>query len=94
MAGRMRYGDAQARQIFRDLIDMLADLANTQHEVRGALSSTRHLPIVLASGLIDQPSRCRGGVVCLFVCSNSGRNQPVLGKFRSVESQPTRPQCF
>src|SRR5258707_15300790 len=35
MARRMRgYDDAQARQIFRDLIDMPADVAITDHEVR------------------------------------------------------------
>ena len=35
MAGRMRgYDDAQARQIFRDLVDMPADVVVTDTEVR------------------------------------------------------------
>jgi len=56
MANRMRgYGDAQARQIFRDLIDMPADIAITNHEVRVRFHRRAHLPIVLASGLINKP---------------------------------------
>jgi hypothetical protein len=56
MAGRMRgYGDAQARQIFRDLIDMPADIVITDHEVTVRFHRRAHLPIVLASGLIDKP---------------------------------------
>jgi transposase len=56
MARRMRgYNDAQARQIFRDLIDMPADIAVTDHEVRVRFHRRAHLPIVLASGLIDKP---------------------------------------
>jgi hypothetical protein len=54
MARRMRgYGDAQARQIFRDLIDMPADIAITPKEVTVRFHRRAHLPIVLASGLID-----------------------------------------
>jgi hypothetical protein len=56
MARRMRgYNDAQARQIFRDLIDMPADVAITDNEVRVRFHRRAHLPIVLASGLIDKP---------------------------------------
>jgi hypothetical protein len=56
MARRMRgYNEAQARQIFRDLIDMPADIAITDHEVRVRFHRRAHLPIVLASGLIDKP---------------------------------------
>jgi len=56
MARRMRgYDDAQARQIFRDLIDMPADVAITDDEVRVRFHRRAHLPIVLASGLIDKP---------------------------------------
>jgi hypothetical protein len=56
MARRMRgYDDAQARQIFRDLIDMPADVAITDHEVRVRFHRRAHLPIVLASGLVDNP---------------------------------------
>jgi hypothetical protein len=55
MAGRMRgYGDAQARQIFRDLIDMPANVAITEREVRVRFHRRAHLPIVLASGLINK----------------------------------------
>jgi transposase len=56
MARRMRgYGDAQARQIFRDLIDTPADITVMDHEVRVRFHRRAHLPIVLASGLIDKP---------------------------------------
>ena len=57
MAGRMRsYEDAQARQIFRDLVDMPADVAISEHEVRVRFHRRAHLPIVLASGLFDKPT--------------------------------------
>jgi hypothetical protein len=56
MARRMRgYNDAQARQIFRDLIDMPADVAITENEITVRFHRRAHLPIVLASGLIDKP---------------------------------------
>jgi hypothetical protein len=56
MARRMRgYDDAQARQIFRDLIDMPADIAITESEITVRFHRRAHLPIVLASGLIDKP---------------------------------------
>jgi transposase len=56
MARRMRgYDDAQARQIFRDLIDMPADIAITENEIRVRFHRRAHLPIVLACGLIDKP---------------------------------------
>jgi hypothetical protein len=56
MARRMRgYDDAQARQIFRDLIDMPADVAITENEIRVRFHRRAHLPIVLASGLFDKP---------------------------------------
>lgn len=56
MARRMRgYDDAQARQIFRDLIDMPAQVTVTDHEVRVRFYRRAHLPIVLASGLFDKP---------------------------------------
>jgi len=55
-ARRMRgYDDAQARQIFRDLVDMPANVAVTPAEVRVRFHRRAHLPIVLASGLIDKP---------------------------------------
>jgi len=56
MARRMRgYDDAQARQIFRDLIDMPANVVITKDEVTVRFHRRAHLPIVLASGLFDKP---------------------------------------
>src|SRR5207342_3526724 len=56
MANRMRgYDDAWARQIFRDLIDMPADVSITKTEITVRFHRRAHLPIVLASGLIDKP---------------------------------------
>jgi hypothetical protein len=56
MASRMRgYDDAQARLIFRDLVDMPADVAITDGDVRVRFHRRAHLPIVLASGLLDKP---------------------------------------
>lgn len=56
MAKRMRgYADAQARQIFRDLIDAPADIAITDKEVVVAFHRRAHLPIIRASQLLDRP---------------------------------------
>jgi len=56
LARRMRgYADAQARQIFRDLVDLPAHLAVTQKEVLVRFERRAHLPILLASGLFDRP---------------------------------------
>lgn len=56
LAKRMRgYSDAQARQIFRDLIDMPADVTITEREIQVSFHRRAHLPIILSSGLIDQP---------------------------------------
>ena len=56
MARRMRgYADSQARQIFRDLIAMPADVIIEHGEVRVRFHRRAHLPIVLACGLIDKP---------------------------------------
>jgi len=56
MAHRMRgYDDAQARQIFRDLIDMPADVGIADSEITVRFHRRAHLPIVLASGLFDKP---------------------------------------
>ena len=53
MARRMRgYDDAQARLIFRDLIDMTADVAVTETDVTVRFHRRAHLPIVLASGIL------------------------------------------
>jgi hypothetical protein len=56
LARRMRgYADAQARHIFRDLIDTPADVCVTDSEVRVHFHRRAHLPIVLASGLLNTP---------------------------------------
>jgi len=55
MANRMRgYQDAQARQIFRDLVDMPANVAITDREVTVRFHRRAHLPIVLASDLFNK----------------------------------------
>lgn len=56
IAQRMRgYADSQARQIFRDLVDMPADVQVSENEVEIRFHRRAHLPIVIASGLLDQP---------------------------------------
>jgi len=55
-ARRMRgYADAQARHIFRDLVDMSADVAIAPDEIIVKLPRRAHLPILLASHLLDKP---------------------------------------
>lgn len=55
LARRMRgYGDAQARHIFRDLVDMPATVDITARDVTVAFHRRAHLPILMASGLFDQ----------------------------------------
>ena len=56
LAQRMRgYAECQARQIFRDLIDMPADVTITEREVQVRFHRRAHLPIIAASGLLDEP---------------------------------------
>jgi len=56
LARRMRgYSDAQARRIFRDLVDIPADVNVTADEVVVAFHRRAHLPIVVASGLLNTP---------------------------------------
>ena len=56
LARTMRgYADAQARQIFRDLIDMPATVDVTKTEVVVQFHRRAHLPIVMASGLLNKP---------------------------------------
>lgn len=55
VAQRMRgYGDAQARQIFRDLVDMSADVEVSEKEISVSFHRRAHLPIILASDLMDR----------------------------------------
>jgi hypothetical protein len=49
------YADAQARQIFRDLIDMPATVTVGETEVVVHFHRRAHLPIIMASGRLDQP---------------------------------------
>jgi hypothetical protein len=56
LAQKMRgYADAQARHIFRDLINLPATVDVNETEVRVRFHKRAHLPIVVASGLLDQP---------------------------------------
>jgi hypothetical protein len=56
LAQRMRgYSDAQARHLFRDIIDIPADISIENGEVRVQLHRRSHLPIILDSGLMNQP---------------------------------------
>jgi transposase len=56
LAQRMRgYADAQARQIFRDLINLPATVTVSAKEVEVSFHRRSHLPILLASGLFEQP---------------------------------------
>jgi len=54
-ANRMRgYADAQARQIFRDLIDLPATVKVSPSQVHVTFHRRAHLPILLASDLLAQ----------------------------------------
>ena len=55
IARRMRgYGDAQARQVFRDIVDTPADVTVTPRAVRVQFHRRAHLPILVASGLLNR----------------------------------------
>jgi len=49
--------DAQARQIFRDLIDMPADVTVTETDVIVCFHRRAHLPIILASDLLKTSTK-------------------------------------
>lgn len=54
LARRMRgYRDAQARQVFRDIVDSPATIEITEGEVLVQFHRRAHLPIILASDLIN-----------------------------------------
>ena len=56
LSQRMRgYSDAQARQIFRDLVDMSADVEVSEKAVTVSFHRRAHLPIILASDLVEKP---------------------------------------
>jgi hypothetical protein len=55
VAKHMRgYADAQARHLFRDLIDTPADVTVTEREVHVHFHRRAHLPIIIASGLLER----------------------------------------
>jgi hypothetical protein len=55
LAKRMRgYGDAQARLIFRDLIQMPANVRVSDSGVAVHFHRRAHLPIIIASGLLEK----------------------------------------
>ena len=84
-ARRMRGDDyAQARQLFV-IVDMPADVAVTPAEVRVRFHRRAHLPIVLASGLIDKPVTVPCGKA--YPCASSNSPQPVPQPIWSVEIQ-------
>jgi hypothetical protein len=56
LARRMRgYADAQARHLFRDLIDTPANVTIAEHEVWVHFHRRAHLPIIIDSGILDSP---------------------------------------
>ena len=56
LAQRMRgYAEAQARHIFRDLIDTPADVSITERDVHVRFHRRAHLPIIIASGILNAP---------------------------------------
>src|SRR4249919_3789384 len=56
LARRMRgYAEAQARHIFRDLIDTPADVSISKRDVHVRFHRRAHLPIIIASGILNAP---------------------------------------
>jgi hypothetical protein len=56
LARQMRgYADAQARRIYRDLVDMPASVRIERDGVHVHFHRRAHLPIIVASGLLDTP---------------------------------------
>jgi hypothetical protein len=53
---RMRgYRDAQARQIFRDIVEMPANVSILEDRVEVRFHRRAHLPIIVSSGILDRP---------------------------------------
>jgi hypothetical protein len=58
LARKMRgYGDAHADRIFRDLVDMPATVTVSPDDVTVRFHRRAHLPIVIDSGMLDQPAK-------------------------------------
>lgn len=56
LARQMRgYADAQARRVYRDLVDLPASVRITSDAVHVHFHRRAHLPIIVASGLLDTP---------------------------------------
>ena len=56
LARRMRgYAGAEARHIFRDLVDTPADVTISESAVHVRFHRRAHLPIISASGIMDSP---------------------------------------
>jgi hypothetical protein len=49
------YADAQARHLFRDLIEIPADVSVSEREVHVRFHRRAHLPILIDSGILDLP---------------------------------------
>ena len=49
------YSDARARRIFRDIIDMPADVSVNPKEIAVTFHRRAHLPIIIDSGLLEEP---------------------------------------
>ena len=94
-AQRMRgYAECPARQIFRDLVDMPADVTITESEVQVRFHRRAHLPIIAASGftrpaggsaMVEWNVSATGGLAAL-------RSPGTLGKFFCMEIQASQ-QC-
>jgi transposase len=54
-SGMRGYAEAQARQIFRDLVQMPAEVTVSPEDVRVHFHRRAHLPILLASGIFAKP---------------------------------------
>ena len=94
VAQRMRgYGDAQARQIFRDLIDMPADVEVSDKEVTVSFHRRAHLPIILASNLVEKPVAVpwwNGSALAPDNLQRPHQTAQTLGEFCSVEIQASK----
>jgi transposase len=58
LAAKLRgYRDAQARTIFKDIVDIPATVTLTNDDVTVKLHRRAHLPIIVESGLLDTPTK-------------------------------------
>lgn len=90
LARRMRgYADAQARHIFRDLIDTPADVSISAREVHVRFHRHAHPSIIIASGILDSSVKVPwwGHHTLRMSAHNRPKIAQVLGEFRRVEIQ-------